>query len=254
MPLDACEQPDGYVATAEDCDDADADSRPGLAEVCGDHADNDCDDSNNDCRLEGAEAIATSSRPQLTPDLGAPSPLWISEVAWIGDTNDDGIDDLVVTAPMAEGGNGAAFLVSGAWTGSVGLSVAAKAVWTSDDDDNSFGTGVSALGDIDGDGSADFAIAHPEASSVYIFSGGPTGTQQATDAIGLRTGEIVEAVGPGLAGGAELTGDSSVDAVVSSSERCDSAQTGRAWLLPGPLLAGSQEMVCGSGSPPASGT
>ena len=39
---DACAQPSGYVANTDDCDDLDADSYPGAAEVC-DEADNDCD-------------------------------------------------------------------------------------------------------------------------------------------------------------------------------------------------------------------
>jgi len=39
--VEACAQPDGYTATADDCDDLDASSYPGAAEVC-DHADNDC--------------------------------------------------------------------------------------------------------------------------------------------------------------------------------------------------------------------
>jgi hypothetical protein len=38
----ACVAPDGYVATADDCDDLDPTSYPGAAETC-DEADNDCD-------------------------------------------------------------------------------------------------------------------------------------------------------------------------------------------------------------------
>ena len=40
--LEACDQPNGYVALDDDCDDLDAFSFPGGAEVC-DLADNDCD-------------------------------------------------------------------------------------------------------------------------------------------------------------------------------------------------------------------
>jgi hypothetical protein len=39
----ACEQPDGYVADATDCDDGDEGVSPGAIEVC-DNRDNDCDD------------------------------------------------------------------------------------------------------------------------------------------------------------------------------------------------------------------
>jgi hypothetical protein len=43
QPQTACEQPDGTVLNAEDCDDSDADIHPDAQEVC-DEVDNDCDD------------------------------------------------------------------------------------------------------------------------------------------------------------------------------------------------------------------
>ncbi len=42
--VDACEAPDGYVATSTDCDDLDAATYPGATEIC-DDVDNDCDSS-----------------------------------------------------------------------------------------------------------------------------------------------------------------------------------------------------------------
>ncbi len=40
--LEACEQPEGYAATADDCDDLDRTVNPSSREVCGDGIDNDC--------------------------------------------------------------------------------------------------------------------------------------------------------------------------------------------------------------------
>ena len=40
--VEACEAPDGYVASSDDCNDADDEMRPGLPEAC-DEKDNDCD-------------------------------------------------------------------------------------------------------------------------------------------------------------------------------------------------------------------
>ncbi len=49
--LSACEEPEGYVLDATDCDDADAVSYPGAAEVC-DLEDNDCDGTVDDDALD----------------------------------------------------------------------------------------------------------------------------------------------------------------------------------------------------------
>ena len=45
--VEACDQPSGYVATGEDCDDLDASASPSEAEVC-DGVDNDCNGTTDD--------------------------------------------------------------------------------------------------------------------------------------------------------------------------------------------------------------
>ncbi len=51
-----CAQPDDYVTTGGDCDDADSAVNPGEAELCDDGADNDCDglsdDADDDCACD----------------------------------------------------------------------------------------------------------------------------------------------------------------------------------------------------------
>ncbi len=62
----ACDQPEGYAATTDDCDDADASIHPGAAELC-DAMDNDCDG---------------------TTDVGA-----VDAITWYTDADGDGYGD-----------------------------------------------------------------------------------------------------------------------------------------------------------------
>ena len=43
MPYESCGVTSGYVSDSSDCDDADAQSNPIMAEICGDGVDNNCD-------------------------------------------------------------------------------------------------------------------------------------------------------------------------------------------------------------------
>ena len=45
----ACEAPDGFVESVDDCDDTDAEIHPDAEEVCGDGRDNDCADGDRAC-------------------------------------------------------------------------------------------------------------------------------------------------------------------------------------------------------------
>ena len=71
-PLEACEQPSGFVADSSDCDDSTAAANPGAAEVC-DELDNDCDGDVDE------------------PDA-------VDAATWYGDGDGDGYGDPDVTA------------------------------------------------------------------------------------------------------------------------------------------------------------
>lgn len=72
----SCAQPPGYVAAPGDCNDAAAGIHPGIAEVCGDGIDNDCDGIADDAgALAGTAAIsltgAAGETVSWTPITGA---------------------------------------------------------------------------------------------------------------------------------------------------------------------------------------
>ncbi|MCK6521820.1 FG-GAP-like repeat-containing protein [Myxococcota bacterium] len=98
-PLDeGCEPPSGYVATALDCDDNNAEVNPGQQEVCGDGLDNDCDDLPCLPLGElGAESLAVISGVNNKDLLGAAFDL-------AADFDGDGAMDLLVGAPNAAPG------------------------------------------------------------------------------------------------------------------------------------------------------
>ena len=131
-------------------------------------------------------------------DQGLPSPLNLSEidgsngvvfngvgaydesgasVSAAGDINGDGIADLVIGAPYANGGNGAAYVVFGSdqqWTSPVDLSgldgsdgFRINSAGSSD----TLGVSVSAAGDINGDGIDDLLIGATLAGSPGAYNG-----------------------------------------------------------------------------------
>ena len=93
-------------------------------------------------------------------------------------------------------------MVSGA-TGRILYSVPGDQAW--------FGHAVSGVGDIDGDGSWDFAVADPEAGTASLYSGadGALLRELHGDEAGDRFGEAV-------AGAGDVNGDGVPDVVVGS--------------------------------------
>lgn len=135
-----CEAITGYVANKDDCDDADAWIHPGATEDC-DGVDNDCDGVADLC---GGEAAGTSAD-------------------FAGDTDDDGFGDVVVGAPGYNGASencGVAYLVRGPIGGSLDLA-AADRVWEGESYSDDGGYAVAGVGDVDGNGLADWMVAAP---------------------------------------------------------------------------------------------
>ncbi|RMF12771.1 MAG: hypothetical protein D6761_12205, partial [Candidatus Dadabacteria bacterium] len=124
--------------------------------------------------------IRNSQGDTIVPLPAAGAPTWFGRaVAGGADLNDDGFDDLVVGAPIAQRDFRGAVVVF--WGGSDGISRDRRQVLLLQgvlDRLDQFGTSV-AVGDFDGDGRGDLAAGAPGSSGgtgrAFVFFGTPTG-------------------------------------------------------------------------------
>jgi len=150
-------------------------------------------------------------------------------VAFVGDFDGDGYDDLAISAsnePRPGGLFGAAYLVYGSAGANPNLGEAARFI----DDDFSAqelaGLAVSAAGDVDGDGFADLLIAIGSGETTYVVFGGPRLTGdvdlRALTGAGGRTAifetptrsNFISAPFRNIAGIPDATGDGRPDLVI----------------------------------------
>jgi len=208
-----CEAPSGHVAEGGDCDDDDPLAFPGAVEHCNDRTDQDCDgEATNGCHGD----LALQGR---TPDaqLGL-------AIANIGDHDGDGYDDLAVGAPgrVTDEPVGAAWVMSGGRDRPVVAELSFEDHATMLEGlDGAFGSAVTGLGDLDGDGYDDLAVSAPHAPNdevVVYVAYGPGPYSDGGDWLGgtIRAGQVDAVHGDALAGLGDLTGDGLPDLAVAS--------------------------------------
>ncbi len=152
----------------------------------------------------------------------------------------DGIDDLFAGAPFAEGEGtlGAVFVYRGTSTG-----FEATPTWTLTGGDN-FGAQFANVGDVDGDGTADWAVAALNgdgaaasmSGAVTVYKGGASGQVLRT----LGGEQALDKFGTSITGGCDLDGDGAKDLVVgapSHSPGPDRYLGGAYYVYFGPGLA-----------------
>lgn len=167
---------------------------------------------------------------------GAPADLAFAAVAAVGDLDRDGRGDAAFSAPGANGGSGAVYVVLGSpvLAGSGTLAGVADVVWMADTADRGMGASLSGPGDLDGDGYPDLAAGSARqgsaSGSVLVLSGGPSlgATYSDADAFVAITGAATEAEGVGLGGEADVNGDGAADLLLSAWDA--GAASGQAWL------------------------
>lgn len=153
------------------------------------------------------------------------------------DYDGDGIEDLVVGAPYAASGDkiGALLIYKASANG-----FTATPTWVLTGDDN-FGYSFDSLGDVDGDGKADFAVGAYNgdgadvslAGSVTIFKGGSYGKIIAK----IAGDDALDKFGLALKGGCDLNGDGVKDLIVGAPYNTpgpDRYQGGAVYVFFGP--------------------
>lgn len=208
---------DGYPATAaggSDCDDGDAGINPGAADVPYDDVDQDCSGADTiDVDGDGA-AAATAGGDDCDDADGDVFPG--ATETWANGFTDNDCDGEPGAATLEYGGT--------EWVGEVG---------------DGLGTGLTALGDIDSDGTADYLAGAPYEDSRFTAGGadylltgaggGPVGDQPA-----LVAGGEYWFIGGGMGPGPDLDGDGILDFVMSATGWSDGM--GKTWVVSGGRL------------------
>jgi hypothetical protein len=240
--VSGCEQPSGTVSDSSDCLDSDAEVSPGLEEVCSDGKDNDCDGTDNGCVPTGTETLFVSAvgvaGVATADDLG----MGLA----VGDLDGDGVPELLLGAPRADGGGqsaGEVRVMTGPVTASASADTAAATlVGTAGEQ---AGRVIRSGQDLDGDGYDDILVGAAYASTRGSLSGavwmvdGPV-----SGAVDLDEGLLLEGVGGTDRAGisvdfaGDVDGDGAVDFLVGAlGEASGGSSAGAAYLVSGPVTA-----------------
>jgi len=143
-------------------------------------------------------------------------------VAWGGDLNGDGFDDMVVGMPRwsnGQSGEGAACVYLGSANG-----LGALPIWLDESDQANayFGAAVSGIGDVDGDGYGDLAVGamfhdggHSNEGRVSVYrgsAGGPLATPSWT----FESDQTAAAFGNSVAPAGDFDGDGYADLMIGA--------------------------------------
>lgn len=224
--VDQCGVPDGYAVVDGDCDDDDAAVHPEAAVVCGNGTDDDCDGL-SDC----ADPTEASQADLVLARIAGLGGAFGSAVDIADDIDGDGLADLSVGAPEADG-PGAAYLFTGP-VGELGSASDAVAEAVGLTDGIFAGNGIG-FGDLNGDGVLDWVVAASEGmhieggSSIYVLFGPSAGTRILQEGEGVSV--MKAASGWSLDGTTDLQGGDVADLLIANGSTVD--------LLLGPIEEG----------------
>lgn len=177
----------------------------------------------------GADAPAASVTPEADDEVA-------SAFATIGDTDGDGLDDLLVGVrdhDWNSGQAGAVYLLRGPLTGSVSLSDAD--VHLHGRRQSQAGWSVCAAGDLDTDGLFDFAVGAPGQSRVYLVESNRPAVASLEDLPDRLVGSGGW-LGGAISGDGDIDQDGNPDLLLGAPEFDDTyTNQGRAYVAYGPF-------------------
>lgn len=260
----SCSRPNETADTADDCDDARADTYPGAPEEPYDRVDQDCSGADL-TDVDGDGYAGKEAAGDDCDDLDVAIKPGAAETPYDGvdqdcsgadltDVDADGHDAQVVSGDDCDDedgevhpeaaetwGNGATDNDCDGDLGSGTLSYGSE-VWIGPVEGAQAGRRLSTLGDIDGDGLPEFLVGAPYDDTWASYGGavmvlGDDGAGQlVTKARGEGRDEF-GFFGSDMAGAGDVDGDARDDYLLSSTTVGSGA--GRTWLLPGGTLAAS---------------
>jgi hypothetical protein len=165
-------------------------------------------------------------------------------VAGVGDLDHDGLADIAIGAPLANGiavSSGRVLVYYGPVSGAL-TTADADAVIDGITFNEMLGTSVAAAGDLNDDGTGDLVIGAPRPNlngagtgHAYVFYGPVTGHHGANEADVILAGEALnDEFGMSVAGAHDVNGDGVDDLLVGASQ-FTGGRSGKAYVFNGPL-------------------